>query len=351
MSQTAVRGASQSWCDPRDYNEIVGVDFGRKGMSYHCLFSGEERSGVPHERAVETFESFPDGTLIIAEMAHLATPRTSKSLAQPFTKSELLSIYDVCSRSGKSLRLYAHYHSSKAREWSSANAPGGFVDPEKSTDVNDARALAFYVANNNGISLAKPPDDFSRSLSRQYGELVREESNYSLNCARRHEYDCPMLPEMTKVAEGILKKVGAKDGFVSRHVAFAVASYVMAEVGGIPLRFTYKQKTPGVNFFLKKVLMFSPFHHRGGVGRSNIMWHRFRAYVAKLAEAAGIPIKQNKKYIRFGAHTPEQQRFVRDVMKSVRTQIRAAYAAAVELTSEFQPFEILDDDVRQSLGE
>lgn len=343
-----IAAAAQSWCDPKAFAEIVGVDFGGGCMCFHCLISGEEKTRIPYKKVVETFESFPDGTLVIAEKAHLGTPRTSKSLAQPFTEQDLRRIAVACSTNGKALVLFPHQHSRKAREWAAANAEPGFVDPEKDTDINDARALAFYVANNNGISLAKPQDDFSVHPMRKYGMLVRQRANNSLNAARTHGYDSEILPEISRLAADILAAVGRKDGYVDDKIAFTIASNVIVEVDGKSFRFTYQGKPPGVRFFMRDVLMFSPFHHAGGVGRSNMEWHRFRSWAAKQAAKAGVPYKENRKYIKYGAFTPEQEQFVRGLHKQVRREVRDAYLVAVELSGGLPGLEILDDHVRQN---
>jgi hypothetical protein len=124
--------------------------------------------------------------------------------------------------------------------------------------------------------------------------------------------------------------------------AFSVASLVCGEIDGQPVRFAYKGKTPGVNFWLKNVVKSSSCHHGGGVARSNLFFHRLRAFIAENGRGVGVQMKEGAKVVPFYSHTPEQESVKRIAMKEIRRQLRNSYRLAVGYCEKFPPIEVLD---------
>jgi hypothetical protein len=124
--------------------------------------------------------------------------------------------------------------------------------------------------------------------------------------------------------------------------AFSVASLVCGEIDGQPVRFAYKGKTPGVNFWMKNVVKSSSCHHRGGVARSNLFFHRLRAFISEYGQGVGVQMKVGAKVVPFYSHTPEQQSVKRSAMKEIRQQLRNSYRLAVCHCEKFPPMEVLD---------
>ena len=338
----------QTWLDPRVFSEIVGADFGAGKMHFHKLYACQDGC-VPLQLVADTLESFGAATLVVVERAHFATAQTEQSLAHPFTADQLLDIYQRCLSAGVTLKLFPHHHTRKARDWSARHC-SELVELGKSSDLNDARGLAYYVRWNNGVALGNPPSRFSQSRQRDYGKAVRKQSNRVLNAARSRGYSGEVFQCVANLAAGIAERCENETSFIDYKVAYSLASFVVTEIDGQPVRFTYNGRTAGADFFLKKVMLFSSVHHRGGVGRSNLFWHRFRPFLARFAQSLGESTKSGKKYVKFSEFSPSQDFVRRKAWKSVRHEVRAAYRVAVELSGDLEPFELLEQSMELAYG-
>lgn len=332
------------WCNPLEYNEIIGADLGA-GIIYLFKYHLRTPVEVRIEEFSEAAASLGEKTLLVMEKAHLGTPQTSKSLAQPFTPDELLEIYRGCEQAGVDVRLFPHAHTRKARDWVAVNFPGE-VEFGKTTDENDAKGLAFYVANHNGISLAKPPKTFERSDASKYGDQVRFHANIVLNASRSERYEGRKFPYIAMMAGQLFEQVNqGEESFIDQKVAFSICALVATEIDGTPVKFTYKHRVPAYRFWIRHVAKFTPFHHRGGVSRSNMHWHRFRPFLAKFAARNGVTTKDGQKYVPFAMFDDVQEYTRRQAWKSVRSEMKSAYRIANELSKRFCDFEVLQKNV------
>jgi hypothetical protein len=335
---------TKTWCDPSKYKEIVGCDFGGGRMHYHELYA-ERDDCVSIDRVAETLELFSRGTLVVVERAHLATPQTPKSLAQPFTADQLIDIYGRCERAGVTIKLFPHQHTRKARDWAAVATCGKLVELGKSSDINDARGLAYYVRHCNGVSLANPPTVFTKPTRTRYGEAVRKQSNIVLNAARARGYNGEVFPFVAQLSKAIAHYCATPSSFIDDKAAFSIAASVASEIDGEPVRFVYNGRTVGADFFLKTILRFSSVHHRGGVCRSNLCWHRFRPFLAKFAKLNGESTKDGSRYRKFCDFTPSQDEIRRRCWKLVRHEIKSAYRFAVEHSAGLRSYEVLSLEV------
>lgn len=335
-------GVTQTWFDPCKYEEIVGVDFGRGYVSMWYLHEGKGES-VPLSKALHAFARLSKNTGVIGESAHLAVPRRGQSMAQPFDADRLLYIYELLENNGVDLRLASEQHSRKMREWA-ANNSGGLVDRAKNTDMNDAKALAYYCAHNNGISLRNPPRTFGRCDGSKYGALVRAKANVVLNATSTLGYEGQVFPELARLARDILEGVGRPGGFVNDIVAFSLAASIATEEDGELKRFTRNGDAPGWGSFKDFVLKFSPWHYRGGRARSNICHHGFRAFVVRYAKRIGIDIKDGRKTIRFSDFDDAQEGARAGAWKAVRDELRDGYRFGQKLLEGCEVFEVLENE-------
>lgn len=340
----AARGISKSWCDPLVYDEIVGVDFGAGTFCWHKLHAGVSVSKLPLAKAHEVLTSFDPMTLVVVERAHLATPQTNQSLAQPFTAEELQRIYRDCEAKKITLLLFPHHHTRKCRDWAASMAPD-LIDPTKSTDINDAKGLAYYVFHNNGIALGKPPSDFARCQVRSYTRSVRSISNIVLNAAAARGYDGQVFPCISKLSRMIPVKMKTECEFVSKNIPFSVMSLVMTEHQGKAVRFVHNGQALGACSWLRSVVGSSSVHHRGGRARSNMFWHRFRPFLKDYAfREFGLVTKCGASYTKFSQYTPELDEARRAAWRKVRHELKLAYRIAVELTAGLDPFDPLQQE-------
>lgn len=335
----ASRGVAKSWCNPLDYDEIVGVDFGAGTFCWHKLHAGVSVSKLPLTKAHDVLTSFGQRTLVVAERAHLATPQTSQSLSQPFTAEELQSIYRDCEAKGITLRLFPHHHTRKCRDWAAGMAPG-LIDGTKSTDINDAKGLAYYVFHNNGVALGKPPIDFSRSKIRSYARSVRSISNVVLNAAAARGYDGQVFPCVSRLSRKIPGEMKTKCEFVSKNIPFSVMSLVMTEHCGQAVKFVHDGQVIGACSWLKNVVGSSSVHHKGGRARSNMFWHRFRPFLKDYAfREFGLVTKNGASYVKFSEYTAELDEARKSAWRKVRYELKLAYRIAIDLTAGLDDFD------------
>jgi hypothetical protein len=354
---SALDGTQRSWCDPTRYREIVGVDFGRGSFWYYSLFSGTSGSGT-YTQIKQVFTSFNPGTLIVVERAHLATPQTKKSLAQPMTGEELLDLYESCRKRDIFVKFFPHYHTRKCREWVAKNCSDLAVVAEKDSDLNDAICLAAYVANNNGVSLSNPPATFDVCQKRLFGKHVRVNANILLNAARVRGYRGQVFPAVLELARLIPKRLGVHCSFYSKpkgdednKAAWSIACLIINEdIDGNASRYVFKGSVPGKNFWMRNVLMFSSLHHRAGVARSNLLKHRFPAFLSEFAARQNVstrmPRSEKGLYKPFSSFDKTQEQLRVECWRAVRLETKRAYDIACEYAEQqgFSDYEILDQE-------
>lgn len=327
----ASHSVARSWLDPSAFNDIVGVDFGAGKMHYYMCNAGRKLS-VTTEAALATLLSLPRNTLIICESAHLAVPQAAMSLSQPFTAEQLLRFYDQAKSRDLTIKLFPHSHSGKrARQWVAFHMPNA-VESDKTSDINDAIALALFVKNCNDVSLANPPQSFRRSPRRDYGRAVVDLSNIVLNAERTREYTGQIFPFVLHVARETRRKCGEKA--IDRKAAISIASTVVHQLGGRSVMFVRDGRAPGAWMWLRCVARFSPFHYRGGIVRSNLMWHRFRSFFRWYASKRGVSVRVGNKYVKYGHFDARQKAMHAAAMRAFRLAVIKAYRIAVQVAIE-----------------
>ena len=333
----------KAWCDPSTFAEIVGVDFGGGLMHLHFFNEGSDKGPYSPLDGLAILLSLPSKTLVIAEAAHIATPQSERSLSQPFTADQLKLLYRGITASGNLLRIFPHQHSRKAREWASVHSPSGFVEREKTDDANDARALAYYVAKCNGISLRKPSASFEVSAARRYGAVVRRISNVALAAVKVDRHVGQKFPLLTAFSIRLLNSLDRSCEFVTEKVAISIASQVVCERDGQLSRFLYNGRVPGFSFWKDNVMKFTAFHHKAGIARANLCRDRFRPYLAEFARRGGVNLKDGARYKRHADFTVDEDRIRKQAWATSRRDVRAAYRMASQMSSEFSGFDVLSE--------
>ena len=304
---------ARSWCDPSQYDEVVGLDFGCNSVHYYMARSGN-RGHMPFKSLLSWLLRLPCNVLVVCESAHLGVPQSELSLAQPFTAEQLLRLYDQLRSRGVTLKLAPHAHTGKRmRLWVAHNYPGLMRDAEKS-DATDALALAVYVDRCNEVSLANPYRNFNHAVRRQFGRKVTKRSNAVLNAERTDDYSGAFYPLIMKLS----RKVRRCHSFPSLKFVVTVASTLLTEQDGRLVVFTHRGQRPGRWFWMRDVLRMSPWHHRGGTARSNLMWHTFRPYLQNSAKRSGVNVKDGNRYKKFAVYDSSQKASRALAMKSFR---------------------------------
>lgn len=307
---------ARSWCDPSQYEEVVGLDFG--GNVAHYYMARSRKNGhMPFKGLLAWLLRLPRNTLVVCESAHLGVPQTEMSLAQPFTAEQLLKLYADLRAGGITLKLAPHSHTGKRmRFWVAHYHPDLMCDAKKS-DAADAMTLAVYVDRCNEISLANPHKSFRRSAGRKFGRKVTKLSNAVLNAERTDKYSGSFYPLIVELA----RKVRRRESFPTLKFVVTVASTLFAEHDGRLCVFTHRGHVPGRWFWMRDVLRMSPWHHEGGTARSNLMWHAFRPYLQHRAKRSGVNVKAGNKYKKFAHHDSRQKSARTLAMRSFRQML------------------------------
>jgi hypothetical protein len=271
---------------------MITADFG--GPSEWTAFNGNESFTLSREAFYNLSSWCPPGETLVVEDAHLGRPRTKKSLAQVYTASELLAFYRQASDLHITLRLFPHSQTPKAREFAGFN---------EKTDEADVQSHHFYLTHHPSVmqSLKLPPTSFEPERWREAGWIFKEDTNTILNVARRFDYAtegdqitafvinnlerlASIVPDDAKEIFGLLrrKKDGSFYALNSQNgpklsKLYTLASLLLDDVGQLRLR-PDTGRSPGIGWLMRTQIATSPYHHRGGIARSNVMWHGYKNY-------------------------------------------------------------------------
>jgi len=322
--------------------KLITADFGGKMWT---SFDGATTRSLSPEEFLRLEQWCPKGTILGAENAHLGCVRTEKSLAQVYDAETLQNFYRRAYSLGIDIRLFPHSQTPKAR------AQTGFFEK---TDENDAQAIYAYLLQEPSIlqSLKRPPHTFIAERWREAGWVYKDTTNAMLNVARRFDYAiegdqitafvldnlerfAQALPDDAKEIFGLLHrkkdgsfyKVGSTNG-PQLSKLYTLAALLLNDDGSLRYR-PDTNKPPGISWLVRTQIAPSPCHHRGGIARSNIMWHGFRNYaISKMntrkASAAGkvlshydFSAEQTKQFRQLRKDYMRAQRIMLSTMKSL----------------------------------
>jgi len=300
---------------------LITADFGGKMWD---TFDGTIHRSLSPDQFLRIEQWCPPKAKLRVEYAHLGCARTEKSLAQVYDAKTLQDFYRRAYSLGIDLRLFPQSQTPKAR------AQTGFVEKN---DEADSEAIHAYLLKEPSVcqSLQRPPRSFVAERWREAGWSFKDETNAILNVARRFDYKvegdqitafvldnlerlASMVPDDTKEIFGLLhrkkdgsfyaidSKQGNKQGPKLTHL-YTLASLLLNDEGKLRLR-PDTSRPPGINWLMRTQLATSPYHHRGGIARSNVMWHGFKNYVvSKMNTRKAGP---SGKLLSHYSFTPEQ---------------------------------------------
>jgi hypothetical protein len=299
-------------------NKLIVLDCGKNEST---IYDGKTCKSLSHAQVLNLPHTLEGGATVVCEAAHLATPRTMKSLAQPFTASELQTLYQGFRDNNIKLRFFPQKSTPRAQKYSNL---------EKS-DETDPIAIYNLLQDFRQISLMKPRSNFNVDPVRQEGWDMKAYMNILLNFARRYEYKheddknsqwirdnvekiCSQLSNQSKSCFGLgddsrYKTTSQKKGFkagdinfnnVNLNQIYAVLSTLQGQIvenGEMvciidqPIIRNSTQKLVGWNFARRYLLCMSPNHMRGGVARSNLYYHGARNWIIARSKEEGIFLK------------------------------------------------------------
>ena len=317
---------------------IVTVDFGGKEWT---SFDGQSVQCLSTDDFLRLDQWCKKGTMLIAEHAHLGCPRTNKSLAQVYTASELQDFYRHAISLGIEVRLFPQSQTPKAR------ALAGLGEKN---DANDAQAIYNYLLHGPSVldSLKHPPRSFEPERWREAGWAFKDDTNIILNVARRFKYKtegdkitsfvldnlerlAAIVPDDAKEIFGLLHR--KKDGSFyaldspqgpSLSKLYTLAALLLNEEGNLRSR-PDTGRPPGIGWLMRTQIATTPFHHRGGIARSNVMWHGCKNYVVgKMGTRKAGPSGKLLSHYNFSpAQTEEFRHHRKTYMQAQRTMLSA----------------------------
>jgi hypothetical protein len=255
---------------------IWGCDYG--GGYFHAWRNGKSIRLRSDQFAALAFTQ--PGDVIIVENAHMQ-PR-KKSLAQVYTFDELTQIQSRANDLKVSIRLWFHGLTPKWRRILKMDSKSDEVDAETIARIAMRRGIA-------DLQYFNPRSDYPPRILWAHEQIT--DMNDILNMARIDYMakTCPCVYDyITRGRHGSLHCAWRRHGALSSIVqdmnnffhskeAFKQGVSLWAalvDYQGNPR--TYEGRQPGVKFVMNELLRMRPNHFRGGVARSNLMYHGFR---------------------------------------------------------------------------
>lgn len=301
--------------------KLATVDSGKNSQTF---YNGEKVVEIKDKKDFLNLAKNPNlkGWALVGENAHLGSPRGERSYskAQPFTAKELTQFYEDAEKNDLLIGLFPQQSTPRASVYSQL----------KKSDLNDPVSIYKLVTNFPKISLKKPNANFVETEVRKEGYKHKADLNAVLNAARFFDYSDSdpnakfirnnietiarlLSPEAQDAFSFDRYKVGAKKGKVNTNKISMSQMYTIlsilrgkiGEKGEITEDLNYREsqgKLCSWSFTKKYILNLGPFHRNGGVGRSNVMYHGERNYIARKAKEEGLFLKSRNR----GAFTSEE---------------------------------------------
>lgn len=283
------------------------------GVNQSTLYNAQNDTvtTISHEDVLQLHKTLEANSILVSEYAHLGCPRGERSLSQPFTAAELLTLYDNLKQNNITLKLFPQQSTPRACAYSGL---------EKS-DENDVKSIYLLLQDFPEISLMNPPKSFGVSEKRETSWKMKDDINYTLNLARRYKY-LDENDENTKLLNSLMSEMeselsdNTKDAFglnncrytnnrkgkwkvgdvcwnkISMPQIYSVLSCLQDENGNLR---KVNGKLPSWKFAKRYLFGMTPFHFRGGVARSNLYYHGMKNYIIRKAKDTGVKLKSKKR--------------------------------------------------------
>ena len=284
---------------------------------------------------------------LVSEASHIQTPQTQKSFAQPLRSDQIDSMVETALERSLVIGVVSHHQNRTVRQ-----LMGESVEKTFGEDEIDCRSWHRFISLGR-ISmhrLRKIGSGQDRSAIYEF----KDRTNQILNAARMFKYRmspavfdelgyevgsdiCLRLLESENLLYEKGKDVAAcRHGIAYRHpkgVRLAIYAlknsqlYSLAALMFDPFTSARRVRIdtgepPGVRWLMRHIVGNTPFHHRGGIARSNIYHHGIKNF-------SGIGSQSKKKWSDI---TPKEEEAIRDrrrdYVKAVRAVLQALKAAA-----------------------
>ena len=299
--------------------QLVVIDCGKNSATIYWPNS-DRCDEVAAEEILNLADRLPEGSMLVGEAAHYAAERRKFSLAQPFSGDQLLDLYSRLEDKGIVLKLFPQKSSPRA---------SGYANLPKS-DPNDPKSIYMLLKAFPQISLMNPPTTFEPTPLVEEGWQWKEDTNGILNVARTYHdpndptpkgkkpYQDPddanyvwiqeniekIATQLSADAQSVFrieryksgnKNKGYQKGDVNlkkvRMSQFYTVLSTMRDYEGNLRKREKTEELPGWQFVKRRVLCFTPFHFKGGVARSNLVFWGARNWIKAQVEEEGLSLK------------------------------------------------------------
>lgn len=344
--------------------KLATVDSGKNSQTF---YNGEKVVEIKDKKDFLNLAKNPNlkGWALVGENAHLGSPRGERSYskAQPFTAKELTQFYEDAEKNDLLIGLFPQQSTPRASVYSQL----------KKSDLNDPVSIYKLVTNFPKISLKKPNANFVETEVRKEGYKHKADLNAVLNAARFFDYSDSdpnakfirnnietiarlLSPEAQDAFSFDRYKVGAKKGKVNTNKISMSQMYTILSIlrgkigkkGEITEDLNYREsqgKLCSWSFTKKYILNLGPFHRNGGVGRSNVMYHGERNYIARKAKQENFFLKSRNR----GTFTSEEDAIFlkyRTIYRNSLKELFNAFSDLLTVKSNLQSRNF--DDVKKS---
>ena len=299
--------------------QLVVIDCGKNSATIYWPNS-DRCEEVPAPEILNLPELLPEGSMLVGEAAHYAAERKKFSLAQPFSGGQLLDLYRRFKNKRITFKLFPQGSRPRA---------SGFADLPKN-DLNDPKSIYTLLKAFPEISLMNPPTTFEPSGLVTEGWQWKSDTTGILNVARTYHdpndpthkgkkpYQDPNDDNYVWIQENIEKVAtqlsadsqsvfgisryksgnknkGYKKGDINlnkvRMSQFYTVLSTMRDYEGNLRKREHTGELPGWQFVKRRVFCFSPFHFKGGVARSNLVFWGLRNWVEARVQEEGLSLK------------------------------------------------------------
>lgn len=330
----------------QDYSNVYVLDCGKNGAT--ISHNGQATTSLTHAQILDLPNKLPKDSLLVCEYAHLGCPREEYSMSQPLEDVELKKLYDSCVNNYITLRLFPQKSMPRASSYSNM-IKGDDLDP-----------IAIYnlLKDFPSITLMRPPKSFMATKKIEEMWNHKDITNKILNIARMKPrngvdgYDVEgknddkntqwIIDNIHYIYENLSTE--ARDCFGFEFYSETKGSkenrgklkvksdkkwhFKMAQIYSILAvlrdhKGNLRKRESTGNFISNNdakryIFCMSPFHHRGGVARSNLYYHGAMNWIISKAKYQGVDLKrkitivdddgeQRSRRIRRGHFTPEEE--------------------------------------------
>lgn len=291
------------------------VDAGCNSATVY-LVSSDKTVTLKPEELLDFLKQLPKGSFVVSEDSHLGTERTEFSLSQPFTRDELLGLYDDLKSNGVTLRLFPQKQTPRACAY--AGYP--------KSDDTDPKSIYIFLNDHPKVvaCLKKPVSSFDLDPVREESYQYKKYTDSYINRARREkpkynsDYCSKFLrlhidtiakslsPEAREVfgltdesryrvsRKGRFKKGEWNFSSIKLQALYAIACTIIDPYEDCLRVRPYTQQPAGWKYIKRYILRMTPFHLKGGVARSNLYFHGMKNWIkAKAKDVHGLNL--NKK--------------------------------------------------------